>query len=138
MTCSSISSFCRSAVFRALTAASRVIESAGRPNGALTVDSWHLFLSGSTLEQLVGIAGERIFALQINDGPAKAQADPLAETMTARLLPGDGSFDLTGLVSTLDRIGSTAPIGTVAFSSALSLLPMDALAARALMRLAPA
>ena len=45
--------------------------------------------------------------------------------MTGRLLPGDGDFDLTGLIRTLDRIGSKAPIGVEIFSPAQAGATVD-------------
>lgn len=111
-----------------LAAAAAIIEAAGRPNGGLTLDSWHLFRSGSTLEQLAAIPGERICTVQINDGPAQRGADLFEETMTGRLLPGEGAFDLAGLIRTLDRIGSTAPIGVEVFSQAQAGQTMDEVA----------
>lgn len=106
-----------------LASAWRIVEAADRPNGGLTVDSWHLFRSGSTLEQLAAIPGERIHTVQINDAPAQPREDLWEELMTGRLLPGEGSFDLIGLIRTLDAIGSTAPIAVEVFSSALATRP---------------
>lgn len=107
-----------------LRSAWRIVEAAGRPNGWLTVDSWHMFRSGSTLDQLAVIPGERIHTVQINDAPAKASADLMHETMNGRLLPGDGSFDLAGFIRTLDAIGSTAPISVEVFSDDLVRQPI--------------
>jgi sugar phosphate isomerase/epimerase len=42
------------------------------------------------------------------------------ETQFRRLLPGQGSFDLVGLVRTLDEIGSRAPLGVEVLSSELA------------------
>jgi len=95
-----------------------IVEAAGRSNGGLTLDSWHLFRSGSTLDQLAAVPGERISTVQINDAPVTPEADLFRETMTGRLLPGAGGFDLVGLIRTLDRIGSKAPIGIEVFSRA--------------------
>lgn len=92
-----------------------IVSAAGRGNGGLTIDAWHLFRSGSTLADLAAIPGERIHTVQLCDAPAAGPPDLWAELMTGRLLPGEGELDLAGLVSTLDAIGSTAPIGVEVF-----------------------
>lgn len=102
---------------RTLTEAWDIVSAAGRSNGGLTIDAWHFFRSGSTLEQLLQIPGDRIHTVQLCDAPAVAQADLWSELMTARLLPGEGDLDLIGLVRTLDAIGSTAPIGVEVFNT---------------------
>lgn len=94
-----------------------IVQAAGRPNGGITLDAWHFFRSGSTLDQLAAIPGHRIHTVQLCDAPRAAQGDPWTELMTARLLPGEGDIDLIGLIRTLDTIGSTAPIGVEVFNS---------------------
>lgn len=102
---------------RSLSDAWAIVREAGRPNGGLTIDAWHLFRSGSTLDELASIPGTRIHTVQLCDAPAEPMADLWTELMTARLLPGEGTFDLTGLIRTLDRIGSTAPFGVEVFNT---------------------
>src|SRR5262245_1055524 len=94
-----------------LRSGSEVVRRAGRRNGGLLVDSWHLFRSGSTLEELRALPGSRVLAVQLDDAPARAEADLADETQHRRLLPGEGSFDLVGLIRALDEIGSRAPLG---------------------------
>ncbi len=94
-----------------------IVSAAGRPNGGLTIDAWHFFRSGSTLEQLARIPGDRIYTVQLCDAPATPQEDLWSELMTARLLPGEGNLDVVGLVRTLDAIGSTAPFGVEVFNT---------------------
>lgn len=113
-----------------LETAWRIVEGADRPNGGLLVDSWHLFRSGSTLDQLARIPGERILYVQIDDAPAKAEDDLAEETQHRRLLPGDGDFDLVGLIRTLDDIGCSAPVGVEVFSDQLNALPIAEVTAR--------
>jgi len=108
-----------------------VVRRAGRANGGLLVDSWHFFRSGSTLEALRGIPGDRVLGVQLDDAPALPEADLAQETQHRRLLPGEGSFDLAGLVRTLDEIGSRAPLGVEIFSDELASQPIDAIARRA-------
>lgn len=111
-----------------LASAWAIVQAAGRSNGGLTIDSWHLFRSGSTLDQLANIPAERIMTVQINDAPQTRGDDLFAETMAGRLLPGDGSFDLIGLIRTLDPMGSTAPIGVEVMSADTQTQPIDAIA----------
>jgi len=102
---------------RTLSEAWAIVREAGRPNGGLTIDAWHFFRSGSTLSELAEIPGDRIHTVQLCDGPNQPMADLWTELMTARLLPGEGAFDLVGLLRTLDHIGSAAPIGVEIFNS---------------------
>jgi sugar phosphate isomerase/epimerase len=113
---------------RSLAEAWAIVEAAGRPNGGLTIDAWHFFRSGSTLAQLAAIPGGRIHTVQLCDAPAVPAADPWAELMTARLLPGEGGLDLTDLVRTLDAIGAEAPVGVEVFNSRQEGQPLDAVA----------
>jgi len=107
-----------------LASAWAIVQAAGRPNGGLTIDSWHFFRSGSSFDLLERIPGSRVHTVQINDAPAQAQTDLLHETMTGRLVPGEGSFDLTRFVQTLDQIGSTAPFSVEIFSARVADVPM--------------
>lgn len=100
---------------RSLAEAMAVVEAAGCDNGGVTLDAWHFFRSGSTLEELAKIPGHRIHAVQLCDAPAAPGADLWSELMTARLLPGEGALDVVGLVRTLDAIGCTAPAGVEVF-----------------------
>lgn len=111
-----------------LMTAWRIIEAAGKANGGLTVDTWHFFRSGSKLEDLANIPGEKIFTVQINDAPAKATANLMEECMVARLTPGKGDFDLPGFIRALDRSGSQAPIEVEVFHASLADTPMDVIA----------
>lgn len=100
---------------RSLGEAMAVVEAAGCGNGGVTLDAWHFFRSGSTLEELARVPGHRIHAVQLCDAPAEPMADAWSELMTARLLPGEGALDVVGLVRTLDAIGCTAPAGVEVF-----------------------
>ena len=65
--------------------------------------------------------------VQLNDGPLAPETDLVEATLHERRLPGDGEFDLTGLVSVLDAIGADAPYGVEVFSDELhALSPADA------------
>jgi sugar phosphate isomerase/epimerase len=105
-----------------------IVRQADRSNGGLLVDSWHLFRSGSTLEDLRSIPGDKVLGVQLGDAPKTPETDLAEETQHRRLIPGAGNFDLTGLVRTLDEIGSRAPMGVEVLSDDLSQQPVDAIA----------
>ncbi len=98
-----------------LSAGWSIVSGADRPNGGLLVDTWHIFRSGSDLALLEDIPGERIFGVQIADGPAEGGGDLGQETFH-RLMPGDGSFDLSALLRILDKIGALRWVGAEVIS----------------------
>lgn len=109
--------FLPTGAIRSLSQAWAIVAAAGRDNGGLTVDAWHFYRSGSTLEELAAIPGRHIHTVQLCDAPAQPTADLWTELMTARLLPGEGELDLHGLIRTLDAIGCNAPMGVEVFNT---------------------
>lgn len=115
--------------------AAEIVLAADRPNGGLCVDSWHLTRSTNDVDDIRNIPGDRVFAVQLNDGPVAAPhdgsgADYLADCLSNRVPPGDGEFALVDIVRALDEIGSTAPIGLEVCSTELYEAPVAEAAAR--------
>lgn len=107
-----------------LAEAWEVAERADCENGGLMVDSWHFYRSGSSVDLLARIPGERIFSVQLSDAPATPEAD-LTAGMTNRLLPGTGAIDWRAFMRALAATGTTCPIGVEAFAKAIDALPTD-------------
>jgi sugar phosphate isomerase/epimerase len=105
-----------------LTTALAVVTLADRPNGGLNIDMWHCARSGTKAADLLAIPGERVLAVQIDDGPAEPEENLVEATLHQRLLPGDGAFDLCGYLDALRQIGADAPIGVEVFSDQLHAL----------------
>jgi sugar phosphate isomerase/epimerase len=103
--------------------ARKIVERAGRPNATLMIDTWHTFRGPSDDAQLASLPGALVGSVQLNDAPAAAAADLVAETLTARLVPGEGEIPLVRWLRILDAIGSRAPLGVEVFSEALDALP---------------
>jgi sugar phosphate isomerase/epimerase len=109
-----------------LPAARAIVEGAARENGGLIVDSWHFTRSGSRLADVVEIA-RSVHCFQINDTAPVAEDDLRDECMHRRLLPGEGSADLIGLIRALDTGGASCPISVEVFSDELLQLgPVEA------------
>jgi sugar phosphate isomerase/epimerase len=118
----------------------QIVEGAGQPNGTLMFDSWHTFRGNTDEAQLRAIPGARFGSVQINDAPEQASDDIMQETMSGRLLPGEGAIPLIDWIRLLDDAGSRAPIGVEVFSRELAALSAEEVgrrcgeAARAILR----
>ena len=99
-----------------LATAWSIVGAADRPNGGMLVDSWHFFHGTPDFTVLDGVAGDRIFGVQLSDG----RLDD-SDTFN-RLLPGDGEFDLAGLVEALERIGGLRWVGPEILSPVLEAM----------------
>jgi sugar phosphate isomerase/epimerase len=102
-----------------LATALEIVQIAQAPNGGLNVDAWHFTRSGTDSSELRKVPGELVLAVQLDDGPADAEADLMNATLHERLLPGEGDFDLTGIVAAIRESGSGAPIGVEVFADDL-------------------
>ena len=85
----------------------KLVQAAGGENIGLVVDSWHWLRQpgGPDLATLRSIPGSRIHCVQLNDTTRKGQGDDMMmESMTNRLLPGDGEVEWKPLLDALDAI----------------------------------
>jgi sugar phosphate isomerase/epimerase len=106
-----------------------IVEEAGRDNGGLMFDVWHHFRGGGSDESLRR-AAPRVTATQLDDAPAKAEANLVAETLHRRLLPGEGDAGVARLLRILDEAGCTAPLGVEVFQDSLAGRPAVEVAQR--------
>ena len=102
---------------------------AGRPNGGLLVDAWHYFRGADNDAALRRVPAARIVAVQLDDADAPSGA-PYEDTLRRRL-PGEGTFDLVGLVRLLDDMGVEAPLSVEIISPEHATLPVADAARRA-------
>jgi sugar phosphate isomerase/epimerase len=110
--------FCRVAT---LADAVRLLDAVDRDNLGLVIDAWHWFRQpgGPDLDGLRAVPADRIHILQISDAPEASEPDLMLETITARLLPGEGVIDLLGLLETLAAMGARPITMSEVFSTAL-------------------
>lgn len=115
--------------------AAEIVAAADRENGGLCVDSWHLTRSTNDVADIAALPGDKVFAVQLNDGPIAAPdvttgQEYRDDCLANRVPPGEGEFDLVDMVQTLDRIGSAAPIGLEVCSTELWAAPVQVAANR--------
>jgi sugar phosphate isomerase/epimerase len=111
--------------------AMEIVTRAGRANGGICLDAWHHFRGADDDDMLRRIPAERIFTVQIDDGPRqKVDPDYYTDCTRYRELPGEGEFDLVGFLSLLAGIGVRIPLSVEVISVALQQQPADEAARR--------
>ncbi len=107
-----------------IATAAQLLDAVERDNVGLCLDTWQWLRQpgGPDIATLRDIPPERIQLLQLNDAPIQPADDLFTETLTARLLPGDGAIDILGLLDTLDDIGAAPIVVSEVFSSSLAAL----------------
>jgi sugar phosphate isomerase/epimerase len=106
-----------------LRTALSIVQLADRPNRGLNIDAWHLVRSGASVDELRTVPGRLIMGIQLDDGPMAPEPDLVDATLHHRALPGEGEFDLSGVVQALSDSGTSAPIGVEVFSDSLHERP---------------
>lgn len=106
-----------------ITTAWSIVEAAERPNVGIVMDTWHQFRGGGTLAEIDAVPADRIVAVQLSDGPVAPVGSELDDTFHRRMLPGQGEFDLVGVLAGLYRRGIDVPLGVEVLSDELRALP---------------
>jgi sugar phosphate isomerase/epimerase len=102
-----------------------LIQAAGHTAVGLLVDAWHVFRAGTSLDDLrAALTPELVFGVELDDAAATMVGSVFEDTVDNRLLCGDGSFDLIGLVSVLRELGFDGPWGIEILSKAHRKLPV--------------
>ena len=92
-----------------------VVETADHPALGTCLDSFHILSRGSDPKGIEDIPGERIFFLQLADAPLLAM-DVLQWSRHYRCFPGQGGFDVAGLVRHVLRTGYAGPLSLEVFN----------------------
>ena len=116
---------------RVLGTAWQVVAAADRRNLGIVLDCWHFFRGAPDLDLLARLPGELLEAVQINDGFFTPQvADPMEEVGRFRPEPGQGEFDLRGLLEIVHRIAPEVRFCVEVGSDDLKALPPKVAATR--------
>jgi sugar phosphate isomerase/epimerase len=102
-----------------------IVNAAGHPVAGLVIDAWHVFRAGTSLTELSKVLSpENIFGVELNDAAEQVVGTLFEDTVERRLLCGEGSFDLRGLVTVLHGKGFDGPWGVEILSSSFRQLPV--------------
>ncbi|MDQ1049936.1 bifunctional sugar phosphate isomerase/epimerase/4-hydroxyphenylpyruvate dioxygenase family protein [Streptomyces sp. V4I2] len=92
-----------------------IVETAGHPALGTCLDSFHILSRGSDPKAIEDIPGEKIFFLQLADAPLLAM-DVLQWSRHYRCFPGQGGFDVAGLVRSVLHTGYDGPLSLEIFN----------------------
>jgi sugar phosphate isomerase/epimerase len=103
-----------------------IVNAAGHPAAGLVIDAWHVFRAGTSLTELSTVLSPRnIFGVELDDAAEQVVGTLFEDTVERRLLSGEGSFDLRGLVAVLRGKGFDGPWGVEILSSSFRQLPVS-------------
>ena len=103
-----------------------IVNAAGHPAAGLVIDAWHVFRAGTSLTELSTVLSPRnIFGVELDDAAEQVVGTLFEDTVERRLLNGEGSFDLRGLVAVLRGKGFDGPWGVEILSSSFRQLPVS-------------
>ncbi|MFF5104159.1 TIM barrel protein [Streptomyces sp. NPDC000134] len=93
----------------------RVVEAADHPALGVCLDSFHILSRDSDPKGIADLPGEKVFFLQLADAPRLAM-DVLQWSRHHRCFPGQGGFDVAGLVRQVLRTGYAGPLSLEVFN----------------------
>jgi sugar phosphate isomerase/epimerase len=112
--------------------AQAIVEGSGRTNAGYCADIWHHRRGTNDDAMLRRLDPERIFAIQMNDGPVQPNLDDYKDDcMRFRVPPGEGELDPVGFVRLLAGMGVSSPISLEVCSTELWAAPASVAAQRA-------
>ena len=112
-------------VINTVPAGADLVRAAAHPGAGLLIDAWHVFRAGTTIGDLArSLSAEMIFGVELDDAAAEVAGSLFEDTVHNRLLCGDGTFDLSGLVAVLRYFEFDGPWGVEILSDSFRELPV--------------
>ncbi len=111
-----------------LPTAVALVDGAGRANGGLLVDIWHMTRMGVTNEEIAVLPRALIAHVELSDGPLEQVGDYLDDTILHRRPCGEGEFDTAGFLAALAAAGYDGPYGVEILSDEIRALDVAAAA----------
>jgi sugar phosphate isomerase/epimerase len=108
-----------------LGTALQLVQGAGRANGGLAIDTWHMSKLKIAPEELHRVPARYLSWVELSDGQFEDMEDTLDEVINRRRLPGEGQFDIPGYVKACQQAGYPGPWGVEVLSEDLRALPIE-------------
>ncbi len=117
-------------VAKDLPTALAIVEGAGRDNGGLILDFWHLDRAGVTRADISAVPPARLFGVELCDAPRHVEGTLLEDTWKRRRFCGEGDIDIAGYLAAIAALGFTGPFGCEVISDAVRAMPLREAARR--------
>jgi sugar phosphate isomerase/epimerase len=114
-----------------------LVEAIAVPGVGVVLDSWHWFLAGDTAEQIRGLNGEDVVAVDLNDAPAGIPRDEQMD-LSRELPMATGVIPVGEFLGALRDIGYDGPVRAEPFNKALNAMENEQAVAVAAAALAKA
>jgi len=114
-----------------LATALDVVRGSDSPNAGVLVDAWHYFRGNPDDDLLASLVPGDVSCVQLSDGDRDPEGPYTEDTIFRRRVPGDGAFDLVGLIRTLDADGIDVPYSVELMSTELQGVSVEEMANRA-------
>jgi sugar phosphate isomerase/epimerase len=88
-----------------------VVDGAGRANGGLLLDIWHIARGGISYAEIADIPAGLVNYVEINDADTELVGTLLEDTLNHRKFCGDGDLDVPRFLDVLAAYGYNGPFG---------------------------
>ncbi|GAA2473803.1 sugar phosphate isomerase/epimerase family protein [Terrabacter carboxydivorans] len=102
----------------------QLVADAGHEAGGVIIDTWHVARAHTPVSDLAAVPLDRIIGVELNDADADVVGTLFEDTVHRRRYCGEGSFDLTGMITALRAAGWTGPWGVEILSEEHRALPV--------------
>jgi sugar phosphate isomerase/epimerase len=112
-----------SAMLTTLKESLAMVEAAGAKNGGLALDIVHVVNLGIPYVEISRLPRQAVVSVELNDGglPGGPRHDPTG----ARLLCGEGEYDIRGFIEAVRQTGFSGPWAVEVFARELAKLPLE-------------
>ncbi|TQM57999.1 sugar phosphate isomerase/epimerase family protein [Humibacillus xanthopallidus] len=109
----------------------QLVEDAGHEAGGVVIDTWHIARGHTPASDLATVPRHRIIGVELNDADEQVIGTLFEDTVHRRRYCGEGSFDLTAMITALRTAGWNGPWGVEILSDEHRSTPVEEAVARA-------
>jgi sugar phosphate isomerase/epimerase len=109
---------------RTLETAKEIVNRAGKLNGGLCLDIWHLVRGGIDFAKIKTLPASMINSVELDDAATAMRGSLWEDTLFHRLYPGEGSFDCSAFIDSIEEAGFRSFYGVEVINEVYRKLPL--------------